>query len=127
MLVASPDSHIGTLRKAGTMPSYLVQASYTVEALQALMKKPQDRTEVVRKAIENLGGELVGLWLSFGDQDVVCIMEMPNNVSAAAMALAIAAGGALKSTKTTPLLTVSQGISALKKATNSGYTPVASR
>lgn len=108
------------------MPSYLIQASYTVEALQALIKKPHDRTEVVRKAVETLGGELVGLWLSFGDQDVICIIEMPNNVSAAAMSLAIAAGGALKSTKTTPLLTVSQGISALKKAGKSGYTPVAS-
>ncbi|MGA7859640.1 MAG: GYD domain-containing protein [Terracidiphilus sp.] len=106
------------------MPSYLVQASYTIEALQAMMKKPQDRTEVVSNAIEKLGGKLVGLWLSFGDQDVVAIMEMPNNISAAAMSLAIAAGGALKSTKTTPLFTVSQGISAMKKAASSGYTPV---
>lgn len=106
------------------MPSYLVQASYTVEALQAMMKKPQDRTEVVSAAVEKLGGKLTGLWLSFGDQDVVAIMELPNNVSAAAIALAIAAGGALKSTKTTPLLTVGQGISALKKAATSGYTPI---
>jgi uncharacterized protein with GYD domain len=106
------------------MPSYLVQASYTVEALQAMMKKPQDRTEVISAAIEKLGGKLVGLWLSFGDQDVVVIMEMPNNISAAAMSLAVAAGGALKSTKTTPLLTVGEGISAIKKAATSGYTPV---
>ncbi len=89
-----------------------------------MMKKPQDRTEVVSNAIEKLGGKLVGLWLSFGDQDVVAIMEMPNNISAAAMSLAIAAGGALKSTKTTPLFTVGQGISAMKKAASSGYTPV---
>ncbi len=106
------------------MPSYLVQASYTIEALQALMKKPQDRTAVVTKAVENLGGTLIGLWLSFGDQDIVALAEMPNNISAAALSLAIAAGGALKSTKTTPLLTVAQGISAMKKAASSGYTPV---
>ena len=106
------------------MPSYLIQASYTVEALQALMKKPQDRTAVVSKAVENLGGALTGLWLSFGDQDIVALVELPNNVSAAALALAIAAGGALKSTKTTPLLTVAQGMQAMKKASSSGYTPV---
>jgi uncharacterized protein with GYD domain len=106
------------------MPSYLIQASYTVEALQALMKKPQDRTAVVSKAVENLGGSLTGLWLSFGDQDIVALVELPNNVSAAALALAIAAGGALKSTKTTPLLTVAQGMQAMKKASSSGYTPV---
>ena len=106
------------------MPSYLIQASYTVEALAALIKKPQDRTEVVQNAIEKLGGKLIGLWLSFGDQDIVALMEMPNNVSAAAVALAIAAGGALKSAKTTPLLSVKEGIAALKKAASSGYTPV---
>jgi uncharacterized protein with GYD domain len=106
------------------MPGYLIQASYTIEALQALMKKPQDRTAVVGKAVENLGGSLTGLWLSFGDQDIVALVDLPNNVSAAALALAIAAGGALKSTKTTPLLTVAQGISAMKKAASSGYTPV---
>jgi uncharacterized protein with GYD domain len=107
-----------------SVPSYLVQASYTIEALQALMKKPQDRTAVVSKAVENLGGTLTGLWLSFGDQDIVALVELPNNVSAAALALTIAAGGALKSTKTTPLLTVAQGMSAMKKAASSGYTPV---
>jgi uncharacterized protein with GYD domain len=109
------------------MPSYLVQASYTVEALATLMKKPQDRTEVVRKTIEKLGGKLVGLWLSFGDQDVVAVMELPNNVSAAAVALAIGSGGALKSTKTTPLLTVDEGIAAMKKAASSGYTSVTAK
>lgn len=106
------------------MPSYLVQASYTVEALNALLKTPQNRTEVVRKAIEKLGGSLTGLWLSFGDQDVVCIMEMPDNVSAAALSLAIAAGGALKSTKTTPLFTAEEGMAAGKKAATCGYKPV---
>lgn len=106
------------------MPSYLLQASYTVEALNTLLKTPQNRTEVVRKAIEKLGGSLTGLWLSFGDQDIVGIMEMPDNVSAAALALAIASGGALKNTKTTPLLTVEEGMAAMKKAGTSGYKPV---
>ena len=106
------------------MASYLVQASYTVEALAALMKKPQDRSQVVRRAVEKLGGKLVGIWLSFGDQDIVCIVEMPNNIGAAALAIAIGGGGALRSTKTTPLMTVSQGLSAMRKAAASGYTPV---
>ena len=106
------------------MPSYLVQASYTTEALAALVKKPQDRTEVVKKAVEKLGGKLTGLWLSFGEQDVVMIVEMPDNLSAASLALAVAAGGSLKNSKTTPLLTVEEGLGALKKAATSGYAPV---
>ena len=106
------------------MPSYLVQVSYTAEAVAALIKKPQDRTEVVRKAIEKLGGTLHGLWLSFGDHDVVVLADLPDNTSAAAIALAVAGGGACKSVKTTPLLSVDEGMAALKMAATSGYKPV---
>jgi uncharacterized protein with GYD domain len=106
------------------MPSYLVQVAYTPEALAALIKKPQDRTAVVGKALEKLGGKLTSLYLSFGDYDVVGIFESPDNLSAASFALAIGAGGACKSVKTTPLLTVEEGIAALKKAGTSGYKPV---
>ena len=106
------------------MPSFLVQASYTSEALAALVKNPQNRSEVVRKSIENLGGKLVGAWMAFGDHDVVFIVDMPDNISAAAMALSVGAGGALKGTKTTLLITLDEGVEALKKASSSGYTPV---
>ena len=106
------------------MPSYLVQVSYTSEAVAALVKSPQDRTAVVRKSVESLGGKLVGSWLSFGDYDVVLIAEMPDNVSAAALAMAAAGGGSLKSIKTTPLLSADEAKEAAAKASISGYTPV---
>jgi len=106
------------------MPSYLVQASYTSEALAALMKNPQNRTEVIRKSVENLGGKLVGSWMSFGDQDVVLIIDMPDHVSAAAMVLAACAGGSVRGTKTTLLFSMEEGLGAVKKAATSGYTPV---
>ena len=106
------------------MPSYLVQSSYTSEALSALVKNPQNRTEVIRKAVENLGGKLVGSWMSFGDQDVVLIIDMPDNISAAAMVLAASAGGSVRGTKTTLLFTLEEGLEAIKKAAGSGYTPV---
>jgi uncharacterized protein with GYD domain len=103
------------------MPSYLLQAAYTVEAMAALVKKPQNRTEVIRKAIEKVGGKLSGLWLSLGDYDVAAVFEMPDNVSAAAFAMAIGAGGAVRSVKTTPLFTAEEGMVACKKAAASGY------
>jgi uncharacterized protein with GYD domain len=62
--------------------------------------------------------------LSFGDYDTVVIMEMPDNVSAAAFAAAIAAGGSCKSVKTTPLLSPEEGVAAMKKAGSSGYQPL---
>jgi uncharacterized protein with GYD domain len=63
--------------------------------------------------------------MAFGDYDLVMIVEMPNNVNAAALSLAAAAGGSLKSVKTTPLLTIAQAMSAMKKAGKSGYKPIA--
>jgi uncharacterized protein with GYD domain len=106
------------------MASYLVQASYTPEAIAALIKNPQNRSEIVRKAVEALGGKLVGSWFSFGDYDMVFIAETPDLVSAAALALAAAAGGSIRNIKTTPLLTAEEGLAAIKKAASSGYTPV---
>lgn len=107
------------------MPSYLVQVAYNSDAVAALMKKPQDRSAVVAKAIEKLGGSLKGAWLSFGDYDTIVIVDMPDNVSAAAFALAISAGGSCKTVKTTPLLSTEEGTAAMKKAGGSGYKPVA--
>lgn len=106
------------------MPSYLVQVAYTPEAVAALIAKPQDRSEVIAKVVEKLGGKPGKLYLSFGDYDVVGIYEMPDNVGAAAFALAIAAGGAVKNVKTTPLMSSEEGIAALKKAGGSGYKPI---
>jgi uncharacterized protein with GYD domain len=109
------------------MPSYLLQVSYSAEAMAALIKHPQNRGEAVRKSIEKLGGTIGGYWLSFGDYDVVAIIDMPDNVSAAAFALACAAGGACKSVKTTPLLSAEDGLEAMKKAGTSGYKPATAR
>ena len=106
------------------MSTYLLQASYSVAAMAAMIKKPQNRTEHIRKSVEKVGGTLTGLWLSFGDHDVVAIFDMPDNVSAAAIAMAIGAGGAVSNVKTTPLLTAEEGLAAMKKAGGSGYKPV---
>ena len=105
------------------MASYLLQVSYTAEALAAMIKKPHNRGEAVRKPIEKLGGSIHGFWLSFGDYDVVAVIEMPDNVSAAAFALAAAGGGSCKSVKTTPLLSAEDGVAAMKLAATSGYKP----
>src|SRR5271157_3046576 len=94
------------------MAHYLLQAAYTSEAWANMVKNPQDRIGIISKAVQNLGGNVVGGWLSFGEYDTVAILEMPDDVTAAAFSMAVAAGGACKSVKTTPLLSVSEGIEA---------------
>ena len=105
------------------MPHYMVQAAYTVGAWGGLVKDPQDRAEALRPAIETLGGKLVSFYMSFGEYDAVVIVEMPDNVSAAAVSIAAAAGGAVKAIKTTPLMTVQEGMEAMRKAGQAGYRP----
>ena len=105
------------------MPYYLLQAAYTSEGVAALVKKPQDRIKVVGSAAEKLGGKVHGGWFAFGDYDVIAIIEMPDNVSAAGLSMAFAAGGALRTVKTTPLLTVDEATKAMRKAAGTAYRP----
>jgi uncharacterized protein with GYD domain len=104
-----------------TMPHYLSQVSYTPEAWARLVANPQDRIEAVRGPIEKLGGRIHNAFFAFGEYDVVVITEMPDNVSAAAIAIAFAAGGSVKSEKTTPLMTTAEALEAIKKAGTTGY------
>ena len=103
------------------MPHYLHQVAYSREGWEALVNNPQDRIEAVRPAIEKLGGKIKDAWFAFGDYDIILISEMPNNVSAAAISMAFSAGGACKSVQTTPLLSVTEAVEAMRKAKDSGY------
>jgi uncharacterized protein with GYD domain len=107
------------------MPTFMHQVSYTTEAWNQMMAKPEDRLEAVRKPIEQLGGKLLTGFFAFGDYDVVAITEMPDTTSAAAIAIAFAAGGACRGVKTTSLMTAAETMDALRKAAACGYKPVA--
>src|ERR1700757_2873644 len=86
------------------MPLFMYQAAYTSESWAAQLKNPQNRVEVVgRQACEAVGGKLVGGWYCFGEYDVVFICDVPNNESMSAIALAVAAGGALQASDGTGL------------------------
>jgi uncharacterized protein with GYD domain len=107
------------------MAFYLEQVAYSAEAWHSLVKNPQDRIEQVRGSIEKLGGKIHGAWFTFGDYDVVVILEMPNNINAAAAAMAFAAGGACRLVKTTPLITPTEALEAMRKAGSTNYRPPA--
>jgi uncharacterized protein with GYD domain len=103
------------------VPTFLIQLAYTSDAWAAMVNQPQNRLEAVRPVVEKLGGKFEHAWLAFGEYDIVGVVEMPENTDAAAFAMAIAAGGAAKTFKTTPLLSVEEGIEAMRKAQGAGY------
>src|SRR6266568_1099171 len=103
------------------MAHYLAQVAYSTEGWQALVKNPQNRIDAVRPAIEKLGGKIETAYFAFGEYDVVLVFQMPDNVNAAAIAMAFAAGGACRTVRTTPLLTTAEALEAMKKASTAGY------
>jgi uncharacterized protein with GYD domain len=105
------------------MPIYMMQLSYAPETLAALAKRPQDRKEAISKLAKSAGGTLVDSWMCLGDYDAVVIVDLPDNVSAAAVSMAVSASGGFKKFHTTPLFNIDEGMSAMKKAGKLGYKP----
>ena len=103
------------------MPMYLTRFSYTPETWARLIKKPEDRRVAAQQYIESVGGKLHGFWYAFGDHDGYNLWEAPDDVSMAAVVVAIGAGGALSSFETTVLLTVDETLAALEKAQSIKY------
>ena len=88
------------------MPKYLVQASYTAEGTRGLLKGGGGtaRKAAVQQLVQSLEGKLDTIYYGFGDDDVFVIMDLPDHISAAAIALSVRASGAVN-LKTTVLLT----------------------
>ena len=103
------------------MAHYLIQVSYSREGIGGLLANPQDRTAAVRPVVESMGGKLESLYYAFGEYDAVVIVELPDNVSAAALAMAIGGSPGISSYKTTPLLTMDEAMQAMRKASGTGY------
>ena len=105
------------------MGMYLTRFRYTPETWARMIQSPEDRRAAARAYIESVGGKLHGFWYSFGEQDGWNLWEAPDNVSMAAVALAIGAGGALSSIETIVLLSVEDVLDALGKAKTVRYRP----
>ncbi len=103
------------------MPLYLTRFSYTPETWARMIDNPEDRRVAAESYIESVGGKLHGFWYAFGEHDGYNLWEAPDNVSMAAVVLAIGGGGALSSVETTVLMSVDETIDALKMAGQVGY------
>ena len=105
------------------MPLYLSRFSYTPETWARLIENPDDRRTAAQTYIESVGGKLHGFWYAFGADDGYTLWEAPDNVSMAAVALAIGGGGALSSIETTVLLSVDETMDAMRRAQQIQYRP----
>jgi len=105
------------------MAAYLLQVAYSADGWKGLVADPQDRIAAVTPAVEQLDGSVIAGWLCFGEYDVVLIADFPDDTAVAAFSMAVAAGGSVKSIRTTPLISTADGVEAMKKAQASAYRP----
>jgi uncharacterized protein with GYD domain len=97
------------------MPKYLIQASYTAEGARGLLKEgAAARRKAVQQAVKSAGGKVESIYWAFGDVDTFLIIDMPDAVSAAGLALTVASSGAVQ-LSTTPLLSAEEIDEARKK------------
>ena len=107
------------------MPLYMFQGSYTPAALKAMIKNPQDRGAAASPLIEALGGKLHNFYFCTGSDDVVAIIEAPDDGAMAAMSMAVGGSGAMSAGRTTKLFTSDEAMAAMKAAAQASgvYTP----
>ncbi len=103
------------------MADYLIQFSYAPKAVAALVANPQNREEAGRSLIESVGGRVKGFWYALGDYDGFIIATLPDTVSLVAQSMAAISSGDFRMFKTTPLISVNEGMEAMKKASKAGY------
>ena len=106
------------------MPKFLIQGSYSADGAKGLIKEGgSGRKAAVQKALEGLGGRLESMYFTFGGDDVIVIVDLPDTTSGLALSLAVNASGAVK-ISTTMLLSLEEVDAACKKAVS--YRPAGS-
>ena len=97
------------------MTLYMYQASYTAKSMAAQLQEPHDPMEAIGPTLEELGAKILVAGFPFGEYDVLVVYEAPDDMTAASVAMAIAAAGEVKSAKTTRLLSGEEWLESLRK------------
>jgi uncharacterized protein with GYD domain len=107
--------------EVGPVASYLFRFTYTPESWAALIEHPEDRREMLSTRVFAFGGQLQGFWYSFGEHHGYALVELPDNVSAAAVLAAISSTGALRDLEAIVLIPAEDMVEALGRAHEFGY------
>jgi uncharacterized protein with GYD domain len=102
--------------KGLSMAHYLIEVGYTPEAWSGQIDTQANVIDRITPAVKAAKGKIESIYYAFGESDLVGVIEFPTPEDAAGFSLAVASSGALRSFKTTPLLTVDQGVASMKRA-----------
>jgi uncharacterized protein with GYD domain len=97
------------------MPKFLVEASYTPEGTKGLLKDGGSaRRKAVEELLASLGGKLESFYFTFGDEDAILIVDLPDTEAALSIAMVVRASG-MVSSKMTPLIELEEVDRAVKR------------
>jgi len=97
------------------MPNYLIEANYTCEGIKGLSREGgTSRRAAIENTIKSVGGTLEAVYYAFGKTDIYILVDLPDNASAAAIALTVGATGGA-TVRTVVLLTPEEVDAAAKK------------
>ncbi len=97
------------------MAKYLFEVSYTAQGAEGLLKGGgSKRRAAAEQAVKSVGGKLESFYFAFGDADAFVIADLPDQASATAVSLAVAASGGARC-KTVVLMTPEEVDQASKK------------
>ena len=102
------------------MAQFLFQVAYTSESWSVQVREHGNVLERIQPLIDGCRGSVTCCFYAFGDDDLVLLADFPTDEEAAAFSLAATAGGSVKKIKTTALLSIEQGITAMKRADEVG-------
>ena len=105
------------------MAKFLVEATYSDEGLVGLRADgAAKRLRDVKAAAKSVGAKVEACYFSFGDSDVILLVDAPDNIAAAAISVAATSSGTV-SLRTTPLLTIEEMDKALTTVGTVKYRP----
>jgi len=97
------------------MPKYLVHATYTAEGAKGILKSGGTaRRKAVEELLASLNGKLEAFYFTFGDDDAILIIDLPDQIAASAIGLAVSASGAIR-TRSTVLIPPEEVDQAVKR------------
>ena len=111
------------------MAKYALMGGYTADAWAKMIENPASREGPVRKLVESVGGKLDQVFWSFGEDDFLVIVDVPDDLSVAAASVAAGSSGSLRNVRTIRLITQEEGRKMLEKAkqAKAAYAPPGTR
>ena len=95
------------------MSHYILLTNWTQQGINTIKDTISDRYTSFKASVEKAGGKLIGGYYTFGEYDVVVVIEAPNDETVMSLMLKVGSAGNVR-TKTLKAFTAEEGIKIIK-------------